>query len=468
MKWLPGSLSGRLAWGAVVMITIALVLAGIGISLVLHRFIINQLDQRLDEKIVAVSSMLEPGDGGFQAKPFPDGPPFDRPYSGWYWEVRQGDSRPTLQSASLAGGAISVQEAHFRWQEFWNLRPRPAEGRGPHGEPLHLRVATVPVGDAFVTIIASAPGDAVARPMLAALTPVFLSLVLLGVALAAASLIQVRLGLRPVKALQASLADIRAGRAAHVPADQPSELKPLTDELNTLLDQNSEGLERARRNVANLAHSLKTPLATLAVSLQQSNDPREIDMLRQVEQMERHIRHHLGRARAAALDGPSRARTEIAPRIADLAAMFDKVHVDRQIAFSSSVAVDIAVACEPQDLDEMLGNVIDNAFKWARSRVIVSHQLTDRGVLIIVEDDGAGLKDDQSPAALLPGRRLDETIPGDGFGLAIVRELAELYNGGIALGRSDLGGLRVEITLPLPLGLLRHPSTRRRDDPPDP
>jgi signal transduction histidine kinase len=449
MKRLFGSLGARLAWGAVVMITIALVLAGIGISLVLHRFIVSQLDHRLDEKILAVSSMLDAGADGVQVRPTADGPPFDRPFSGWYWEVRQGDGRPTVQSASLAGGEILVHRPHFRWQEFWNLRPRPAEGRGPRGEPLHLRVASVPVGNALVTIIASAPGEAIARPMFAALTPVFLSLLLLGVALAAASFFQVRLGLRPIKALQASLADIRAGRAAHVPADQPAELKPLTDELNTLLDQNSEGPERARRNVANLAHSLKTPLATLAVSLQQSH---ETDMLRQVEQMERHIRHHLGRARAAALGGPSRARTEIAPRIADLAAMFAKVHADRNIAFTSSVGPDVAVACEAQDLDEMLGNVVDNAFKWSRSRVSVSHLLTERGVSIVVEDDGPGLKDDQSPEALLPGRRLDETVPGDGFGLAIVRELAELYNGGIALGRSELGGLRVVITLPLPRG----------------
>ena len=452
MRRLLGSLSGRLALGAVVMITIALVLAAVGISLVLHRFVVSQLDQRLDEKIVAVSSTLEAGADGVQAKPMADGPPFDRPFSGWYWEVRQGDGRPTLQSASLAGGEILVRRPHFRWQEFWNLRPRPAEGEGPRGEPLHLRVASVAVGAEFVTIIASAPAEAIARPMFAALTPVFLSLLLLGIALVAASFIQVRLGLRPVKALQASIADIRAGRAAHVPDDQPTELKPLTDELNTLLDQNTEGLERARRNVANLAHSLKTPLATLAVSMQQSHDPREIGMLRQVEQMERHIRHHLGRARAAALDGPSRARAEIAPRIADLAAMFDKVYADRKIAFSSSVSPEIAVACEAQDLDEMLGNVVDNAFKWAKSRVAVSHLMTERGVSIVVEDDGPGLKDDQSPEALLPGRRLDETIPGDGFGLAIVRELAELYNGGIALGRSDLGGLRVVITLPLPRG----------------
>ena len=132
--------------------------------------------------------------------------------------------------------------------------------------------------------------------------------------------------------------------------------------------------------------------------------------------------------------------------------MFDKVYADRNIAFTSSVGAGIAVACEAQDLDEMLGNVVDNAFKWAKSRVTVSHRMTERGVSIIVEDDGAGLKDDQSPEALLPGRRLDETIPGDGFGLAIVRELAELYNGGITLGRSDLGGLRVEVALPLPRG----------------
>lgn len=452
MMRLPRSLGGRFALGAAMLILMALLLAGIGTGLVMHRFIIGQLDQRLDEKIASIASRIEETADGVRMLPMADGPPFDRPLAGWYWQVRAEDGRVILTSASLAGQPVGVLAAHYRWQEFWNLRPRPADGHGPRGEPLHLRLSVVPVGAHRVTILASAPMAAIGRPMMDALFPVFATLLLLGVGLVAASILQVRLGLRPVKALRASLAEIRAGRVARLPADQPDELRPLAEELNTLLQQNADGLERARRNVANLAHSLKTPLATLAVSLQKPGGGHNGEMLKQVEQMERQIRHHLGRARAAALGGPLRIRTDVAPRIADLASMFDKVHADRGIVFASDVPAGLAVACEPQDLDEMLGNVIDNAFKWTRSRVVVRHEIAEGLVRLVVEDDGPGLKDDQTPTALLPGRRLDETIAGDGFGLAIVREIAELYNGGIALGRSSLGGLKVEITLPLARG----------------
>lgn len=449
---LPRSLAGRFALGSAFLVLLALVLAGIGTGLVLHRFMIGQLDQRLDEKIASLASRLEDGADGVRLTAASETPPFDRPRAGWYWEIRSEDDTLIVSSPSLGGQSLDVVAARFRWQEFWNLRPRPAEGHGPRGEPLHLRVSIVPVGSHMVTIIASAPLQAIGRPVRDAMFPILATLLLLGLGLAVASLIQVRLGLRPLKALRTSVSEVRAGRLERLPTDQPDELRPLADELNTLLAQNAEGLERSRRNVANLAHSLKTPLATLALSLQKNRGEGDAEALRQVEQMERQIRHHLGRARAAALDGPLRIRTEVAPHIADLAAMFDKVHADRGLVFASDVPAGLSVACEPQDLDEMLGNVIDNAYKWARSKVAVGHVVADGQLRLVVEDDGPGLKDDQTPTALLPGRRLDETIPGDGFGLAIVREIAELYNGGITLGRSSLGGLRVEVTLPLARG----------------
>lgn len=451
MMRLPRSIAGRFALGSAVVVLVALVLAGIGTGTVLHRFMMGQLDQRLDDKIASLASRLEDGAEGLRLGALTESPPFDRPGAGWYWQIRSEDGKTVISSPSLEGKPLEIDERRFRWEEFWNPRPRPADGRGPRGEHLHVRVSTLPVGSRSVTIVASAPVSAIGRPVRDALFPIMAALFLLGLGLAVASLVQVRLGLRPLKALRASVAEVRAGRAASLPTDQPDELRPLAEELNTLLSQNAEGLERARRNVANLAHSLKTPLATLAVSLQKGREG-DAESLRQVEQMERQIRHHLGRARAAALGGPSRFRTEVAPRIADLAAMFDKVHADRRIAFSSDVPAEIAVACEPQDLDEVLGNVIDNAFKWARSKVSVGHRVADGQLLLVVEDDGPGLKDDQTPTALLPGRRLDETIPGDGFGLAIVREITELYNGGIALGRSPFGGLRAEVTLPLARG----------------
>ncbi len=222
----------------------------------------------------------------------------------------------------------------------------------------------------------------------------------------------------------------------------------MVDELNALLEQNAANLERARRHVANLAHGLKTPLATLAIATS-TDSPRDPLMLQQlVAQMERRIRHHLGRARMAALTGSTRVQTPIAPRLQDLGDVLGKIHSDRSIAFSMDVAADLAAGCEQQDFDEMAGNLLDNAFMWARTSVSVSASRDDAMVQILIDDDGPGLALAQREQVLRPGERLDEAAPGFGFGLSIVSELAELYGGSIALGEAPLGGLRATLRLP--------------------
>jgi signal transduction histidine kinase len=235
-----------------------------------------------------------------------------------------------------------------------------------------------------------------------------------------------------------------------VPAEQPLEILPLVSELNGLLEQNAANLERARRHVANLAHGLKTPLATLAIALSGRGRDTASELHSLVVLMERRIRHHLGRARAAALSGPTRAQTPIAPRIDDVVDALAKIYADKRIALAQEVPRDLAVACEQQDFDEMAGNLLENAFRWARGRVEVhAHRDDGRSVAIVIEDDGPGLRPDQIPQVLRPGERLDESAPGFGFGLPITRELAELYGGELNLDASPLGGLRVTLRLPV-------------------
>jgi signal transduction histidine kinase len=164
--------------------------------------------------------------------------------------------------------------------------------------------------------------------------------------------------------------------------------------------------------------------------------------------MERRIRHHLGRARMAALSGPVRAQTAIAPRIRDLGDVLAKVHAERQISLTIEIADDIALACEPQDFDEMAGNLMENAFKWANRKILIRAVNEDRLTMLVIEDDGPGLNPDDIVKVMLPGERLDEAAPGFGFGLSIARELAELYGGNIDLGDSEFGGLRVSLRLP--------------------
>jgi signal transduction histidine kinase len=373
-----------------------------------------------------------------------EGPPFDRPGTGWYFEVFDGESR--IRSASLGAAELHVPGP---WPFEWLTRSAAGDSPGIGHQSLHFRTGSEIVGDHIVTIVATAPRSAIWRPLFEALSPVLIALALAGVALVLAMLVQVRFGLRPLQALRTAVAEVRAGRRERISANQPSEIAPLVDELNNLIADNAEGLARARRHVSNLAHGLKTPLASLAVALDERGRDPAGELHELIDQMDRRIRHHLGRARAAAQHGPTRAQTSLAARVTDLVAILPKIHPGKSLTVITDIAPQIAVACEAQDLDEMLGNLVDNAAKWASKRMSVSARIVGSEVTIVIEDDGPGLADDKIPEALRPGQRLDESAPGYGFGLPITRELAELYGGALNLGRSDLGGVKATLMLPV-------------------
>jgi signal transduction histidine kinase len=431
--------------GAAVFIALALVVATIMIGFVLHRFIQGQIDQRLDTQIVFLTSMLAAGDDGVIAiAGSADGPPFDRALHGWYWEVV--GPKNVLRSRSLDGASFEVPEFH---RPPWELRPAPADGPGPKDEALHFRIQRAMIGSTSVMIVVSAPRGAVRGPLWEAMKTLAISLAVLGLALVLAIVLQVRLGLRPLERLRQDVADVRTGRSERVPAAQPLEILPLVSELNGLLEQNAANLDRARSHVANLAHGLKTPLATLTIALSERGRGSAAELHSLVVLMERRIRHHLGRARAAALSGPTRAQTLIAPRIDDVGVVLGKIYADKRIVLVQNVPRNLAVACEQQDFDEMMGNLLENAFRWARNKVEVHARQSDgRSVAIEIQDDGPGLQPDQIPQVLRPGERIDESAPGFGFGLPITRELAELYGGELNLDASALGGLRVTLRLP--------------------
>lgn len=459
MKPANASLSRRLMMGAAVFIAAALVIAAIAIAFILHHFVQGQIDQRLDAQILFLSSMLGVDqDGRLKLAGTADGPPFDRRRHGWYWKVA--GPNDVLLSRSLDGADLNPPDISGRplpppppppragEDPPPRRHPLPADGPGPYDRKLHYRILDVLVSGVPATIIASAPRDAVLGPLGEAMRTLAISLGVLGIALISAMLIQVRLGLRPLERLRQAVADVRSGVRDRVPDAQPLEVRPLTTELNALLEQNAANLERARRHVSNLAHGLKTPLATLAIALQHQGRGSD-DLHGLVSLMDRRIRHHLGRARSAALSGPVRTRTMIASRVEDLALVLGKVNAEKKVTFTCEVPAGLAVACEQQDVDEMLGNVLENAFFWCRSQVSVGFSGEGRSVVLSVEDEGPGLSAEQMSKATQAGQRLDESSPGFGFGLSIARELAELYAGSLALDRSSLGGLRVSIRLPL-------------------
>jgi signal transduction histidine kinase len=275
-----------------------------------------------------------------------------------------------------------------------------------------------------------------------------------------AGFVMVRSGLRPLNEIRRRLAKVQSGDAKQVLGQYPSEIQPLVHDLNALLAHQEQAVSRAVAKAGDLAHGLKTPLAVLSQEAERAAAAGRTDVAaaiaEQVERMRRQIDYHLAQARAAASGATPGARCAVLDSASGLARTLQRLYADRGIAIELDVADDHIVRCQREDLDEMLGNLLDNACKWARSRVILSSQLPSAsgasrdadGVAIVVDDDGPGLAPTMREAVLQRGVRADEAAPGSGFGLAIVREIAEVYRGSIVLEGSPLGGLRARLVLP--------------------
>ena len=268
----------------------------------------------------------------------------------------------------------------------------------------------------------------------------------------AAGFWQVRRGLAPMLRLRGRLARVRDGAAARVDGSYPAEVQPLVEDLNALLEHREAAVGRALAKAGDLAHGLKTPLALLAqdaARAEAAGQPEIAAAIRQqVERMRRQIDYHLAHARAAASGAAPGAVCAVDASAQALARTLTRLHADRAIAIAVAVPGGHAFRGQREDLDEMLGNLLDNACKWARARAVVSSTEMDAAVLVTVDDDGPGLEASMCEAVLQRGVRADESAPGTGLGLAIVRDLAELYGGSVALGPSPLGGLRATLRLP--------------------
>jgi signal transduction histidine kinase len=278
----------------------------------------------------------------------------------------------------------------------------------------------------------------------------FWSIIALGASMTLAMALFVRLGLSPLEKISTALAAIREGRAGQLEGRYPSEIQPLADELNALVKHNADVVARARTHVGNLAHFLKTPLSVLANEAKGASSPLADAVNKQVGVMRRQIDHYLARARTVASAGVIGARCDVAPVMADLSRALSKIYDAQGIAIQSSCADGLVFRGDRADLEEMLGNLLDNACKWASETVSIeaSGTGTQGRLRIVVADDGPGLSEEQKKRVLERGERLDETKPGSGLGLGIVREIAGLYGGTFRLGRSDAGGLSVELDLP--------------------
>jgi signal transduction histidine kinase len=261
----------------------------------------------------------------------------------------------------------------------------------------------------------------------------------------------VRQGVSPIRQLRTRLAGVHAGREPRVDGDYPSEVQPLVDDLNALLAQREQMVERAQAKAGDLAHGLKTPLAVLTNEAARAEAAGHADLAatirEQVDRMRRQAEYHLAHARAAA-GGRTLARASVRDAVEALARTLDRLHAERGVTIDHRVPADHQVRGQRADVDEMLGNLLDNACKWARSRVTVTSALAGDDILITVDDDGPGLDPSKRDLVLQRGARADEASAGSGLGLAIVREIAELHGGSITLDRAPTGGLRAVLRLP--------------------
>ena len=284
--------------------------------------------------------------------------------------------------------------------------------------------------------------------------PLTISLALLAFVLIAAAALQVAFGLQPMSRLRRALATIGSGKAAKLPHNFPSEVQPLVDDLNNLIEVNAQMILRARAQAGNLAHALKTPLAVLTDEAYRLENRGEADtasvILQQSQRMQRQIDYQIARARAAASRSVPGVHAVVEPAADSIISAMKRLYAAKNLAFETGVSPDCIALCDPMDMNEMLANLIDNACKWATAKVSVhGHAESDTAhVVIAVEDDGPGLPPEAIEVVFQIGERLDERVPGSGLGLPIVRDLAQLYGGEIKLEKSALGGLRAVLTLP--------------------
>jgi signal transduction histidine kinase len=280
------------------------------------------------------------------------------------------------------------------------------------------------------------------------------SLGLLVLALTAAAALQVAFGLQPMTHLGRALRAIRSGKEAHLPRGLPLEVQPVVDDLNSLIDVNAQMVVRARAQAGNLAHALKTPLAVLtdeAYRLESHGQGASAHViLQQCQRMQRQIDYQIARARAAASRSIPGVNAPVLPAVNNIVSAMKRLHSEKDPRIEIDIGRECVVLCDPMDLGEMLANLIDNACKWCRTRVVIRASIDDaaKQAAITVEDDGPGLPAEAREMVFQIGQRLDERVPGSGLGLPIVRDLAQLYGGEIRLEDSSMGGLRAALRLP--------------------
>lgn len=432
------SLARRLLVSSLLGLALLLPAGGVALSWAFRRSAEAAFDERLAAWSQAVLAALGPDGAGGVGLERPDDPRFERPLSGWYWEVRIEGRRvaasrslwdaelPAL--APLAGGA-----------------PRRVTIVGPRGRSLRalVRRVTLPGVDEAIDVVVAGDDAALRREIRRFDTLLLAALGGLGTAVLGLGALQMRIALRPLQALARELGEVREGERETVGEGAPRELAPLADALNALLARDAELVRRARDQAADLAHALKTPLTLIRAEGEELGGEVGARLIAQVDTMARHLERRLARTPRPAVAG---ARTPVAPVLEAIAETLRRLHPACTIEIDAPAQAVFRGARE--DLEEIAGNLLENACKWARRCVRARARAPGDGLELVVEDDGPGLAPEARERALARGGRLDERAPGSGLGLAIVQELAAAHGGTLRLEASALGGLRAVVALP--------------------
>lgn len=452
-----GSLRVRLFIAAVVVIALALQFAGGALFFMFERNLYRQMHIELEAAIEQLAGVLRVDpDGSLAIAQDLAEPRFRAPLSGHYWQVMR-NSKIELRSRSLWDHELETTE-----------RPKPADGAhriwlaGPDNQKLFALIRSVVLeteaGDreTELALLIATDEAQIDKLKMDFRGDVLKALIALATLLLIASWAQITIGLSPFEALRQGLERVRLGESRRLDTELPTELRPLLDETNTLLEAQEKAVESARMRAGDLAHGLKTPLTALTVLIERlsQGDHQELAsrMEQQIELLNRHIERELARTRIAAEAGIT-FRTPVAPIASKLIRTMQTLPRGATIDWEDDIQAGCAMPLDETDAVEVLGTLLDNARKYGASRVRIAARALDHGVELEIEDDGPGIKPEDQARVLRRGARLDETMPGTGLGLTIAKEITEAYGGSINLGCSKLGGLKARLHFSRPTSM---------------
>jgi signal transduction histidine kinase len=438
------TLTFRLVVTSIAWVTLTLAIVAVLLTILFQRHIEEYFDafmfDHMEENIAAARINEQ---GQLYLTWIPTDPRFMNPHSGWYWQIYEEDKLIAGSESLLNDTVDFILPGSENYTQIQKVS-------GPGGETLRALVLDVKLkGSSKVFTFAIAGSvNSIRRDVEGFTSKLGITLVILGTGLLIVVLLQIRFGLKPLRLLKDSLSNIRAGRENRLPEKFPSEIQPIVHELNALLDHSEGLLERARTQVGDLAHALKNPLTVIRNEAGEIKDHRGQLIREKADAMGAYVERYLSRARAAGSGNIIGASVAVQPIAKDICYLMAHMYQDKNIDIILKDLKGLYFKGDAQDLEEMLGNLMDNACKWASSKVVVKGEQDNSRLIINIDDDGPGIPEDQKEAVLQRGRRLDETVPGSGLGLAIVIDLAHLYHGSLTLHKSDIGGLGTRLELP--------------------